>query len=164
MYVLDNKNIIYSFCYSLSGKNYYLYTNDSSKAVKDFDQKTSDGEAYYTKDVDYSEIKEIFDIDYFATLKNESCENGYFYVEFVSGDIISLFHFGERIPGWKQVDRNEYKKDVTASEIDKFYVRKTSYSIEEKIKRKNKIINEEYKEATLEEFLQAREMYDVKKI
>lgn len=160
MYVLDNKNIIYSLCYSLSGKNYYLYTNDSSKAVKDFEQKTSDGEAYYTKDVDYSEIKEIFDIDYFATLKNETCENGYFYVYSVHGDKFSLSYLGEKIPGWEQVDRNEYIKDVTASEIDRFYVKKTSYTVEEEGRK----ICEEYKEVTLEEFLQAREMYDVKKI
>lgn len=118
----------------------------------------------YSKIVDFSEIKEIFNINYFATLKNATCESGYFYVYSVHGDKFSLSYLGERILGWKQIDRNEYIKDVTASEIDKFYVRKTSYSIEEKIKRKNKIINEEYKEVTLEEFLQAREMYDVMKI
>lgn len=118
----------------------------------------------YSKIVDFSEIKEIFKIEFFATLKDISCHNEYLVVENISANIVSLFHYGRELLDWTITGKDEYVKDVKVSEIDKFYIKKTSYSIEEKIKRKNKIINEEYKEVTLEEFLQAREMYDVMKI
>ncbi len=94
MYALSKDNILYSFGWNLPKKTYTLRTCDSNKISKEFTPTDSGGKIRYTAEADYSQLKEIFDIDYFATLKNATCESGYFVVYSVHGD--KFYHILEK--------------------------------------------------------------------
>ena len=164
MLVMRNDNQIFSLDYNPFKRIRTICTFDPEKKSTDFFTSISSERELYSKIIDYSEIKEIFKIEFFATLKDISCHNEYFVVKNISGNIVSLFHYGGELLDWTITGKDEYDKDVKVSEIDKFYIKKTSYSIEENSKGKNKIINEEYIEVSFEEFLQLRDKYDESKI